>query len=150
MKVKQFITIIITIASITFGLTFCHRFKHLPPEQRANKLVEYLKEELNLTNQQYQELQSIKTKIMARHKEIQKPPFWFNDDFLIQLEKGDIEKDKIKKEIKEFHEKLLENRLKDIDEIYPFISNLSQEQRSKLAKLIKEHKKDFKKHHKFY
>lgn len=147
MKAKHIIPL--TLLLLLFGLTSCHKFRHLPPEERANKLVEYLKEELELTESQYKELQSIKERIINRHKETRKPPFWFNEKFLSQLENGTIDKEEIKKEVKDFHTKLLENRLKDIDEIYPFLISLSPEQRKKLVELIQEHKEHFKKHHKY-
>jgi Spy/CpxP family protein refolding chaperone len=119
----------------------------MPPEKRMEKMVEYLKSELDLTDAQYKQLQSVKENILQRYKSIKKPPFWFRDDFLSQLEKGTIDKEQVKKEVKEFHNVMLENRLKDIDDISSFFNTLTTDQRKKLADLVREHREHFKKHH---
>lgn len=148
MKTK--LLFILLSAGIIFTKVNCYKFKHLSPEERINRIVEYLKEELELSDEQYQLLLTIKEKSIKRHKEIKKDPYWFKDDFLNQLESGNIDIEKIKKEIKDFHQSLLENRLKDIDDVEPFIKSLNPEQRKKLVQLIKEQKNHFRKyHHKF-
>jgi Spy/CpxP family protein refolding chaperone len=119
----------------------------MPPEKRMEKMVEYLKSELDLTDAQYKQLQSVKENILQRYKSIKKPPFWFSDDFLSQLEKGTVDKEQVKKEVKEFHNVMLENRLKDIDDISSFVNTLTPDQRKKLADLVREHREHFKKHH---
>jgi hypothetical protein len=42
---------------------------------------------------------------------------------------------------------MLENRLKDIDDISSFVNTLTPDQRKKLADLVREHREHFKKHH---
>lgn len=132
---------------ILITITGCERFHRLPPEKRFDKLVEYLNDELSLTPEQYQQLKKVKEKMIERHKLIKPPPFWFDENFLKDLENGKIDKEEIKKSIKEMHNKILENRLQDIDDIYPLVQTLSSEQRKKLVDLIQKHKKNFQRHH---
>lgn len=128
--------------------TNCFKFRHLPPEQRFNKLIEYLKDELDLTESQYQELIRIKNNIQQRYKKTDKLPFWFDNNFLKQLEEGKANKEEIKKQVRDFHLELMENRLKDIEDIYPFYMSLSPEQRKKLVDLIQEHREHFQRYRK--
>lgn len=145
MKQKTIHIILMLILGISWAN--CYRFHHMPPEKRMEKMVEYLKSELDLTDAQYKQLQSVKENILQRYKSIKKPPFWFSDDFLSRLEKGTIDKEQVKKEVKEFHNVMLENRLKDIDDISSFVNTLTPDQRKKLADLVREHREHFKKHH---
>ncbi len=148
MKIKTYISLILILLTLLFS--YCYRFRHLPPEERLNKLVEYLKNELDLTESQYQELLRIKNNIQQRYQQLEKSPFWFDDNFLKQFEDGKINKEEVKKQVREFHMELMENRLKDIEEIYPFYLSLNPEQRKKLVALIQEHKEHFKRHRKGY
>ncbi len=145
MKLKTITIILMIILGISW--VNCYRFHYLPPEKRMEKMVEFLKSELDLSDAQYKQLQSVKENIQQRYKSIKKPPFWFSEDFLSQLEKGTIDKEQVKKEVKEFHHIMLENRLKDIDDISSFVSTLTQDQRKKLADLVREHREHLKKHH---
>ncbi|MFN3604075.1 MAG: hypothetical protein ACK4UJ_05130 [Leptonema sp. (in: bacteria)] len=124
----------------------CERFRHLPPEERFNKIVEYLNDELNLTKDQYQQLQSIKVSILQRYKSIETNLFWFDQNFLNDFEKGNFNKEEVKKNIKNLHNKMLENRLQDVEDVYPFVQTLSYDQRKKLVELINKYKSHFKRH----
>lgn len=139
--------IIILLFVITITITGCERFHHLPPEKRFDKIVEYLNDELSLTPEQYQQLTKVKEKMIERHKSMKRSPFWFDENFLKDFENGKIDKEEVKKSIKELHNKVLENRLQDIEDIYPLVQTLSSEQRKKLVDLIIKHKKHFQRHH---
>ncbi|MCS7204225.1 MAG: Spy/CpxP family protein refolding chaperone [Leptospiraceae bacterium] len=143
MKTK--ITIIV-ILGFTWIFSNCYGH-HYPPEKRLNKMIKYLEKELDLTETQVAQLEQIKQKMLERSKSQRKVPFWFEDGFLSQLESGKLDKEVLKNEVRSLHAKMLENRLQDIEDLYPFYLNLSPEQRKELVELMKEHKKRFEKYY---
>ncbi len=146
MKTTKIFLLILLLGLILFSLTNCERFRRLPPEQRLDKIVEFLNKELNLREDQYQNLIMIKEEIKKKYKENKKLPFFLEEKYIQQLENNSLNKEEIKNQIKEFHNSMLESRLYEFDKVFPFLQSLDESQRKKLADLIRKHREHMEKH----
>ncbi len=146
MRTSKIFLLILFLGLILFSFANCERFRRLPPEQRLDKMVEFLNKELNLREGQYQNLIMIKEEIKKKYKENKKLPFFLEEKYIQQLENNSLNKEEIKNQIREFHNSMLESRLYEFDKIFPFLQSLDENQRKKLADLMRKHKEYMEKH----
>jgi len=123
--------------SVLLGSCAWHRFKNMPPEEKAEMILSRAEKELDLTADQANRFNLIKTEIVEKIRENGKDRGGRIDAIIALVKKDKLERSDL--------EKIADEQRKKMDELRPFIIDraleihtiLTGEQKEKIAEKIR-------------
>ncbi|MDT8448401.1 MAG: Spy/CpxP family protein refolding chaperone [bacterium] len=145
MRTGRFTSFFILLASATFlfsGIAQAGWFKKTP-EERAQRMVEKVTDELDLSAEQQIQLKEYVTEVMAFAKENRPERGSMMDLAIEQVQSGKIDQSRVKEEIDTHRQRIEAIATKALERADQFLQTLTPEQRGKLVEHLQEMKERF-------
>ena len=130
--VKKKVTIVLICVFISAALIFTGCRSH-SPEGKAEFMVDYIAETLDLNDGQKAQLDEIKDEFLAKAKEMHAKKEAMHDEFIAELRKEEIDQQRMKELISQKQEQMAEIMDLAVVRLAEFHRTLTPEQREKLV-----------------
>lgn len=136
---KAAVIVLILLALILSG---CARFRHLSPEERAERTVEFLAEKLELDQYQHTQIEKIKGELLTKRAEMKAHRKETFDQIIALLRQDEIDEDEYQILIQKHQEHAKGVIAFFGDKFAEFHALLTPEQRTKVVDIMEKHKED--------
>jgi Spy/CpxP family protein refolding chaperone len=130
--VKKKVTIVLICVFISAALIFTGCRSH-SPEGKAEFMVDYIAETLDLNDGQRAQLDEIKDEFLAKAKEMHAKKEAMHDEFIAELRKEEIDQQRMKELISQKKEQMAEIMDLAVVRLAEFHRTLTPDQREKLV-----------------
>jgi Spy/CpxP family protein refolding chaperone len=130
--VKKKVTIVLICVFISAALIFTGCRSH-SPEGKAEFMVDYIAETLDLNDGQKAQLDEIKDEFLAKAKEMHAKKEAMHDEFIAELRKEEIDQQRMKELISQKKEQMAEIMDLAVVRLAEFHRTLTPDQREKLV-----------------
>ena len=126
------------MATLVVGLICLGGCRHPSPERMADRVIGDLAAKLELNAAQQQQLQAIKTEMIAKATEMRKARQPMREEVLAELQKDTLDQEKLRKMVDRRKAAMEEITNLAIARLAQFHGTLSPEQKKKLVEYVKE------------